>query len=180
MKRAFHKTGAIAVGFFCAAALMWPDGGAVQFRKQAGPLIITVFGAPVPLRVGTGDFSVMVQRAKDQSTVLDAGVRLRLARSTADEVFEVTVPASHAQATNKMLYAAHVKLPSAGEWRLQAQVTAANQSVDVSGNVNVLPPEPPAMAHWPYFALIPAAILAFALNQWLKSKRGVRRPPARP
>ncbi len=122
----------------------------------------------------------MVQKAKDQSAVLDAGVKLHLARSTRDQVFEVMVPATRGQATNKMLYAAHVNLPSAGEWRLEAEVTVQGENAEVSGNITVLPAEPPAMAHWPYFALIPAAILAFALNQWLKRKRGLRHPRALP
>lgn len=100
---------------------------------------------------------------------------LRLVRSTPDNVLEFTVPATRANATNKVLFAAQLNIPSAGEWRLEVQVTAKEQAADVSGNINVLTAEPPAMAHWPYFALVPAAVLAYALNRWLKSKRKIRR-----
>ena len=52
--------------------LLFADGGIVQFQKQAGPFFVTVFSAPVPLRVGAADLSVMVQKADDRSEVLDA------------------------------------------------------------------------------------------------------------
>ena len=87
----------------------------MQFRQQVGPLIVTVFSAPVPLRVGSADLSVLVQTVRDASPVLNAEVALQLSSPGSPAIH---VPATRAQATNKLLYAAHPVLPSAGQWRL--------------------------------------------------------------
>ncbi len=90
------------------------DGGTLLFRKPAGPFVLTAFSSPAPLRVGRADLSIMVQKENDQSTVLDAVVSVRLKRSVGGTIVEIVAPATHARATNKLLYAANVTLPSAG------------------------------------------------------------------
>jgi hypothetical protein len=174
-----HTVRKLACLLLIASALVG-DGGTVQFRKQVGSLIITLFSTPVPLRVGKRDLSVMVQNASDQSAILDATVRVHFRKSGAGEIVEIVVPATHARATNKLLYAAEVTLPTAGRWHVDAQVTAKGTDADASGDIEVLPPQPPLTAHWPYFILVPLIVILFALNQWLRSKRRLTRPPARP
>lgn len=171
--------------FFLAALLFAPailfgDGGTLQLRKPAGPWIVTVFSTPVPLRAGVADLSVMVQTAQDRKTVLDAGVKLHLTKSSATDVVEIIAPATRSQATNKLLYAARVTLPSAGKWRLEVDVKEKASVASVSGEIAVLPLQPPAMARWPYFAFVLLVVLLFAMNQWLKRSRRLRRPRARP
>src|SRR5579884_1996756 len=61
---------------FCA--LLFADGGTLIFTRQAGPFLVTLFGAPEPVRAGPADLSVLVQRASDRTPVLDAQVRLKL------------------------------------------------------------------------------------------------------
>lgn len=128
----------------------------------------------------------MVQNGKDASTVLDAIVAVRLKQSTGGKIVEVVAPATHARATNKLLYAAHVTLPSAGQWLLTVDVTAKHSgggsaSGEVaSGEIDVLPQQAPVPAYWPYFAVVPVLVLFFAMNQWLKRKRRLRNPQARP
>jgi hypothetical protein len=180
LKLGLYNIAAVGCALVLSVSLLRSDGGTLQFQKQIGSLIITVFSTPAPLRVGAADFSVMVQKAADHSSVLDADVKVALLRSTRDRVLEITAPAKRAQATNKLLYAAHINLPSTGAWRLAARVTEQGTQVEASGDVTVLPAEAPAKAYWPYFALIPMAVLMFALNQWLKSKRRINRPQALP
>ena len=177
MKR---RVSIIAVVCVAAMAKVYGDGGTLQFRRPAGPFVITVFSAPVPVRVGSADLSVMLERAADRSTVSDAKVMVHVVRRQANGIVEVTAPATHALATNKLLYAANVTLRSAGQWRVTVDVTTKDSSVSTAGDVTVLPAEPPAVAHWPYFALVPLMVLLFAANQWLKSKRQVRRRQVRP
>lgn len=150
------------------AALLFADGGAVQIRKQAGPLLITVFGDPVPLRVGSADLSVLVQTALESSAVLDATVVLHLSKPGEPDV---DVSATRAQAANKLLYAAHPVLPSAGAWHLDVQVRSNGSAVDAAGEILVLPRSTSLNASWPYFALVPAGVLLFLVNQWLKNRR---------
>ena len=154
---------------------LFGDGGTVQLRKPAGPWMITIFSTPGPLRAGTADLSVMVQMAKDQSAVLDAQVKLRLNRSSATQVDEIIAPANRAQASNKLLYAARVTLPSPGRWQLEANVTDKNSAASVSTEVNVLPAQAPLAAHWLYIALAPLVVLLFVLNRLLKRNRDSRR-----
>jgi hypothetical protein len=151
-----------------ASTLMFADGGAVQFRKPAGPLSITVFSAPVPLRVGSADLSVLVQTNADANAVLNAAVLLQLSKSGEQPI---NVPATRAQATNKLLYAAHPVLSSAGAWHLNVQVTWNGDTLNAPGEITVLPRETSLSSFWPYFALVPAGVLLFLANQWLKRRR---------
>lgn len=165
MSRSLRITAAALITALCLCA----DGGPVLLHKRAGAFIVTVFGTP---RVGTSDLSVFVQNAPDRSTVLDADVDLRVA--------DVSIRATHESATNKLLYAAAVKLNHAGKERLEVTIRRAAATDVAEGDIMIAAASSPIVAYWPYFALIPAVILLFALNQWLKSKRRVRRLEARP
>jgi hypothetical protein len=159
---------------------VFADGSIMLFRKRADPFVVTAFSEPVPARVGLTDLSVMLQNASDDKTVLDAAVILRLKKSSAGTITEVVAPATHVKATNKLLYAAHVTLPSAGEWQLSVDIKQGNTTASVSGAISVLPQEAPAVTYWPYFVMVPLFVLLFILNRWLRSKWGIRRPPSRP
>lgn len=161
---------------FSAAGLLLGDGGTLVLRKQAGPLTISIFSSPEPLRVGSADLSVMVQKSQDNSAVLDANVRMHLRQSRADGIAEVVAPARHNDASNKLLYAAHVNLPSAGKWQLAATVESPNGSAEVASTINVQSRRSPLVAYWPYFAVVPLLVLLFAINQLLKSRRNAKRP----
>lgn len=164
-------------GLCLATRLLFADGGVVQFQKQAGPFFVTVFSAPVPLRVGASDLSVMVQKADDRSEVLDCLVTLRLTKP-GDRGIQAL--ATRAQARNKLLYATPIIFPSAGTWHLTVNVKQRDETVGVNGELTVLPELPPLIAHWSYFAVLPVAFVLFALNQWLKARRKIRSPRARP
>jgi hypothetical protein len=168
-----------AVAVF-VAGIVFADGSVMLFRKRADPFIVTAFCEPVPPRVGLVDLSVMLQKASDQSTVLDAAVMLRLKKSSMGTITEVVAPATHARATNKLLYAAHVTLPSAGKWQVSVEIKQDNGTASVPGEISVLPQEAPAATYWPYFVMVPLFVLLFILNRWLRRKWGVRNPQARP
>lgn len=165
------------IGLCVAIGLLVADGGIVQFRTQAGPFLVTVFSAPVPLRVGVADLSVMVQRLNDRSEELDCNVMLHLSKPGERDI---RVAATRAQATNKILYAAHPVLQKAGNWNLTLEIKARGDAARVNGAITVLPQLPPLIAYWPYFAVLPAAVALFALNQWLKRRRKVINPRVRP
>jgi YtkA-like len=166
----------LAVFFFGGS--LWADGGAVEFHGVAGPYEITLFGEPNPLRVGNADLSVLVKKTAGDSTVLDADVKLHLVKAAGGGIVEVTAPATHAKATNKLLYAAHVRLPSNGTWRVDVMVKQAASIEDLSGHIFVLEPRPPWFNYWPYFAVLPLLALLFAFNQRLKRQRLQTKPKA--
>jgi hypothetical protein len=140
----------------------------VQFRQQVGPLMVTVFSAPVPLRVGSADFSVLVQTVRDASPLLNAEVALQLSGAGTSEI---RLPATRTQATNKLLYAAHPVLPSPGQWWLTVQVKSNGQTLDVHGKITVLPHEAAWIAYWPYVVPVPVGVLVFLVNQRLRRRR---------
>jgi hypothetical protein len=150
--------------------LLFADGGTLVFTQQSGPYIITLFSAPEPVRVGVADLSVLVQQASDRSPVLDAQVNLELTHA-GFEALKFT--ATHTAATNKLLYAADVPLSAEGAWHVALDVNGAR----ASGTLEVHAAQPPVIAYWPYFALVPLAIALYVLNQYLKHRRA--RPPVR-
>jgi hypothetical protein len=152
---------------FCTSLLL-ADGGIVQFRQQAGPFIVTLFSTHSPLRAGPADLSVLVESLQSRSPILDASVSLRLLDSKGAEI---TAVATHAQATNKLLYATLPVIPQPGAWAVRVNVARGDKKAIVAGTVQVLA-APPALVHyWPYFAIVPCAVVLFALNQYLKAKQ---------
>ncbi|MBV9268602.1 MAG: hypothetical protein JO061_20705, partial [Acidobacteriaceae bacterium] len=88
---------------------------------------------------------------------------------------DITANATHLNAANKLLFAAEIDLPAPGDWRLSASGTQLGQRWQASGTLHVLSEEPAAVVYWPYFALVPACIALFVLNQYLKRQRLRRR-----
>jgi hypothetical protein len=150
------------------AALLYGDGGIVQFRQEAGPFVVTLFSTPSPLRAGPAYLSVLVESAQNQSPVLDASVVLQLRDAQGTEV---NAPATHGQATNKLLYAALPVIPKAGNWAIRVKVTRNNETSMAAGTIQVLAAPPALIHYWPYFAIVPCAVGLFALNQYLKAKQ---------
>jgi len=144
------------------------DGGTLQFRKEAGPFVVTVFSAPVPLRAGAADISVMVQDGQDNSPVMDADVSVQLSKAKEQTI---DAKATTSRATNKLLYACSVAFRSPGSWRLTVRVTRGGTGGEASGDISVLPEEAPFVTYWLYFAVVPLGVMLFALNQWLKKRR---------
>jgi hypothetical protein len=144
------------------ASLLLADGGAILLRKHAGPLLITAFGMP---RVGPSEISVLVQD-RNFNPVLDADIEIAVGYSVVHAV----------HGPNKLLYTAIVELPCAGK----IPIIIKSGEFEVTGEIEVEPQTPPLVAYWPYFAVVPVIVALFALNQWLKSKRRVRRLAARP
>ena len=157
----------------CMASSLWADGGKVVFQRKAGSLNITLFSTESPVRVGRPDLSVMVQNTADQSPVLDADVIIHLIRHDANTISGISAPARHDKATNKLLYAARMDINAPGQYRVEISVQNKKESALVAGEIEVSPPEPPLLAHWPYFVALPVVALLFALNQRLKRKRNV-------
>jgi hypothetical protein len=146
------------------------DGGTVILHKNAGDFDVTVFSKSEAVRAGVNDLSVMVQRA-DHSEVMDANVLLHLETTQTDgAIARLTAIATHAKATNKLLYASSVNIPSSGKWKLEADVTSQGHNGVANGEIDVLPPQPPVANYWPYVAMVPALGVAFLINRKLREK----------
>jgi hypothetical protein len=164
LRNAITKHRLIILSAF-STSLLFADGGAVQLQRQAGPFLITVFASPVPARVGPVDLSVLVQDRVSLRPVLDTSVSV--------QVDDREIPATHAQAQNKLLYAAAITANSQGP--LNYKVSVLNNSL--AGTLTIEPSAPKLQAYWTYLALPPFAICLFTLHQLLKRQKG-RSPSA--
>ena len=162
-----------------SALYLYGDGGRLILQNQAGPIAVSVFASPDTLRAGPADLSVMVQKTQDQSTISDADVKIRLSKTTPEGISEVFAPATHAKATNKLLYAANINIPVPGAWKLVVEIDSKTGRAEVAGEVKVLPPQSKLAAYWPFFAVVPLLAILFFVNQWLRRKRDLARPRAR-
>ena len=162
-----RRTAAIGIVWLLAAANARGDGGLMRLNQTAGPFEIALFTAPTPMRVGPVDVSVMVLTGADHSPVLDAEVEVTL-RAADTRGIERTAIATHAAATNKLLYAASLDVPAPGRWTLTARVHATSGAAAVACEVEVVPPLAPLVTFWPYLILPGVIIGLFALHQWLK------------
>ncbi len=140
----------------------------MQFRKEAGPFLVTLFSSPSPLRAGPADVSVLVESAQDRTPVLDASVSLRFRTENGEET---TVAATHEQATNKLLYAALPTISEPGTCSVQVTVARGKERAVVTGNIQVLAGGPVVFHYWPYFAIVPCLVSLFILNQYLKARQ---------
>jgi len=144
------------------------DGGLLRLNESAGPFEISVFTAPTPLRVGPADVSVMVLATVGRAPILDADVQVALRLGALAR----SASATHAGATNKLLYAAWLDIPEPGAWALDVRVQSAAGSAALSSTLDVAPPLSPLVAFWPYLALPGLAVALFAAHQWLKRSGG--------
>lgn len=153
-----------------SAASLLADGGVVILSGKTANEILTVFATPEPVRAGPTDFSVLVQDMKENPLL---GGQVSLAFTNGDD--RVTAAATHAQATDKLLFSATLDLPHPGKWLLRVEYKTATEIGELTGSVSVGARQPPWLAFWPYFAAVPVIVLLFFLNQKLKRQRQSRR-----
>lgn len=110
---------AVCCGCFTARAAH-ADGGRLQVSRVVGPWRASVFTSPTPLTVGECDVSVLVENIRTQA--IEQNVQIIVAAERDDIELIVAQPASHALATNKLLQAARLRLPSDGEWRFTVTI----------------------------------------------------------
>jgi hypothetical protein len=160
----------LALAVPCAMA----DGGAVLAQSESGPYRVVLFGAPAPLRAGWNDLTVLVQDKATGEPVLDRAVTVAMepaggeapkegnwvppcCRLETDSTARQT--ATHAAASNKVLYAAPFLLREPGRWNARVEVDGVPA---VEAGVEILPPLAPWRSYWTYLGL-PFAAGAFLL-----------------
>jgi hypothetical protein len=167
------------------------DGGVVLLREARDPFLVTAFVSLERLNGGLADVSVLVQWRKNGEVVLDANVSLTVeppnglavdraeqfcGPSSAASAFQLSdmnqgqgpVSATRQQASNKLLYAAALKLNAVGDWPLHIYVMRGSDSARFDCLLPVAQKSSKSSGLWPYFLLPPIVITAFALNQRLR------------
>ncbi len=146
------------------------DGGRLRFSRTAGPFLVTLFTTPEPLTPGPADFSVMIQDAKTGDILPDAHVMLTLTPPGASSSRLVAI-AAHGIATNRLLQAAELNLPSnQTTWLLHLDIRSGAQMAAIDAPIEIENSSRQLLLIW-IFAILPlAAILLFVLHQRQKMR----------
>jgi hypothetical protein len=160
-------------------AALWPssalaDGGQEQVASvRAGEYTLRIFTPPDPITTGTADVSVLVQRAGSSELVSNARVTVT-AEPSGHEGETRTFPATHDNATDKRYYAANVRLPSDGDWRLTVRVEGPLGPAETSFQIHVarVGAVTPALLVWAALVLVALALV----GQRLRSQRSSASP----
>ena len=147
------------------------NGGTVQIANQrAGPYSVTVFTSPNPTPVGIVDISVLLQRAGSQQLVEDAHVTV-----SADPIGNAghadTFLATHADATNKLYYAANVNLTAEGQWRLTVHIDGPPGQADTVFTLQASQSNVPLQLEAWGLGIIPLALLAYLVVARVSRRR---------
>lgn len=177
-----------------AAAPARADGNLAVASGEAGPFRVDVLVAPLPLRVGTAEWSVLVRDLASDEIVLDAEVELGLYPPTGSNAAVCGMPSSggtpapgggpsngviqvrRGASANRLLHSARVELGAAGDWVGVVRVRHRDVAGELSFRVEVAPAAPPLAAHAWAFALPLLALSLFALHQW-RARCEPRKPP---
>jgi hypothetical protein len=167
------------------------DGGIMRLSQAQGPFLVTIFSTPELVPHRPVDVSLLVQRRDSKDMVLDATVDLhlipsqlssvepgdpmcgsspvgRLRQASGEHSAGVSIRATRGQSSNKLLYAAAVEFDTPGNWTLDATVEAMGEPARVSCRVSVEPAARQLAGLLPYLFLPAAAVLIFAVNQYLR------------
>jgi hypothetical protein len=172
------------------------DGGIMRAREVQGPFVVTIFTASELQQDSPVDVSVVVQERDSHNAILDATVNLTFtppAAVFAEPIEQTcgplgaagldrrserfTIAATRRQASNKLLYAAPIRLDAAGAWQLQAFIRRGDDVVKVACGLAVSPPSHKLIGLLPYLILPPLMVALFAVNQWLR-RQSLEKPPS--
>jgi len=158
-----------------ASAPLHADGGITVGQIERDGLRVTVFVAPVPVRAGPLDVTLLVQEIPSNQPVTDANIScsvqkvgppspspVRLPAWCSSIAPGARIPATPAHSRNKLLSGAYLPLTEPGRWELNIQLTRGPASFSVSLPLDVAAPQQPLSTWWPLIALVPAAILLYA------------------
>jgi len=159
----------VALGQTVQQPTAFANGGTVQWRKQAGSLLITVFTTPAPLSAGPGVISLLVQNRNGLEPVLDANVSLLLRADTSTA--EIRAQPTREQAQSELLYAAPVTLAESGKWQLAVTILRNGERTDATGTIGVAPTPAMVASYWGYIAFPPLMIVAFVGHELLFRRR---------
>jgi hypothetical protein len=155
----------LLAGPLCAR--LYADGGQVRAMERHGDYQITVFTSPTPLRAGTVDVSVLVQDATSGRAISDGRIAVELTPHDGTHP-AIRATATTAEATNKLLRAAIVELPTPGSWNAQVEFKPADSKSApyvLSFPFDAAPPLPAWLTVWPWFCWPIVVVLLFIVHR---------------
>jgi hypothetical protein len=118
-----------------------------------------------------------VQDAESLLPVEDVEIAVQLAPRVSNRR-AILAQASHAAATNKLMQAVIVEVPTAGTWDVLVACSAGSERREVACEVDVAEPLPEWFAVWPWFTWPVGVVVLFAAHQILLQRKAVCRSSA--
>jgi hypothetical protein len=165
--------GWLFLGAWCASAC--GDGGTVRMSEKRAGLLITVFSAPTPFRVGPVDISVLVQDALTGEPAPQTPVRVRMTKPGRPALDYLATPEA---ATNKLLRAAQFELPEPGVWEIEVQVEGMHGPAVIRCELEAAPPLPKWLEMWPWICWPALPIALFVICKVLERQRSATVDPS--
>jgi hypothetical protein len=154
----------ILLGPCCAIASA--DGGRVVLVERRGDYQVSVFASPDPLRAGPVDISVLLQDAATDAPIADAEIEVSM--SPRDERGPtLRAAATSDAATNKLLCAAILDVPTAGTWDAELSIIGDHGPANIRFAIEISPPLPRWLTVWPWFSWPVGAVFIFAIHRRL-------------
>jgi hypothetical protein len=147
----------LSSGLLHSAPQARADGGLLRLRQKVAGYEITVFTSPTPVRVGTVDVSVLVQKAATGEFVPDAQVTVCVKIPGTEHTLKYA--ATSDAATNKLFKAAVFNLPEAGSRDVEVVVEGPHEAAQVTFAIEANEQLPRWRELWPWFAW-PAVVVA--------------------
>jgi len=167
---------------------LFADGGVAVGQFENGPLSVTVFAAPVPVRAGPLDVTVLVQEISSNQPVTDAVIGFSLQKVSPPSPDRVRLPAwcsssppgswiaaSSTHSNNKLLSGAYLPLQESGRWQLTLRITRGAVDFTESLLLDVAPPQNLLAVWWPLLAVVPLAVALYAWRAALLRRKSMRR-----
>jgi hypothetical protein len=146
------------------------DGGRIVLSEKQGNYQISAFAAPIPLRAGPVDISVLLQDSETKRPVVDDRVFITLkVQNDAGEVLQAI--ASKEAVTNKLMRAALLDLPHGGIWNFEVNVTSDHDISKVQFDLEAGPPLPRWITAWPWFGWPAIVVSIFIVHRVLVSRK---------
>ena len=159
---------AMLFGSWCATASA--DGGRLVLAERRDNYTISVFTSPEPLRAGSADISVLLQRAGAGQPIDDAQVFVKLTPQ-AGVGPAILATATKNAATNKLLYAALVDIPEPGWWDVEISGMANKQPIQATLALEAGERLPPWLTVWPWFCWPIGVVLLFGVHRLLVARK---------
>ncbi len=161
---------ALSLGPCPAVALA--DGGRVVLMERQGAYRISVFTSPDPLRAGPIDISVLLQNAETGQPLTSVPMNVTLKPSGRPGP-TIRAVATNDAATNKLLSAALMDLPTPGSWDVEISYFAGQGAGPVRFTIKAGEQSIAWTGVWPWFSWPAGVVILFGIHRRLVAQKAL-------
>jgi hypothetical protein len=138
--------------------------------ERQGGYRISVFASPDPLRAGPIDISVLLQDAETGQPITNVPINVSL-KPSGRRGPTIRAVATNDAATNKLLSAALVELPTPGSWDIEISRLAEHGADPVRFTIDAGEQSAAWTGVWPWFSWPAGVVILFGIHRRLVARR---------